>query len=85
MQSAPPPITSGKAPGTLSIYRAAVLLHTAGIITLRESVLGYKPGEGPRAHVSLADDMEEVGHLDCEWVKVRRFVDLLNDEIHSAC
>jgi len=29
--------------------------------------------------------MEEVGHLDCDWVKIRHFVELLSEEIDSTC
>lgn len=81
----PDPNLSPKPPEILSIYRAAVLLHRAGLITLRESALGYQSGEGPLAYVSPAADMEEVGHLDCDWVKIRRFVKLLSEELDSAC
>lgn len=79
VESSPSPVV--KEPDVISVFRAAVLLHRAGLITLRTSAPSVYGGEATVPFIGPGDDMEEVSHLHCDWVSIHRFVKLLNYEL----
>lgn len=70
-----PPVSPVQVPETVSIYRVAVLLHRAGLITLKTS-------SGDEAFIrDHFSEWEDVAEFDCDWVKVRLLTGLLNEDL----